>query len=272
MAAGGVGPSVHRVPRTAAPCLHPRGYEHAVSLSRPCLGYDGCSVLFQNSMEELGRGSHSPAGKFFPSMLLCHIPKCVLCGGEEADGSPGKVCFPSQALLGSQMHTSWTGSSSLLLFRVSTSCAQSELSYYTATVLPLGATPGRLEGAGRGWRPPHAWPRNRWPQDSPGLSQTSAAMDRPLRIHPVPAPGADSACPCPWHCPPGTASAGTAAMQCMDRDTRSLSCSACMNRLKLQLLPAPSWGWWTSGPHSAHSQCVQSHPMWQPVCLGLRCR
>uniref|UniRef100_A0A674H4L3 PID domain-containing protein n=1 Tax=Taeniopygia guttata TaxID=59729 RepID=A0A674H4L3_TAEGU len=28
---------------------------------RPCLGYDGCCVLFQSSMEELGRGLHSPA-------------------------------------------------------------------------------------------------------------------------------------------------------------------------------------------------------------------
>ncbi|XP_072714115.1 low density lipoprotein receptor adapter protein 1-like isoform X2 [Ciconia boyciana] len=31
------------------------------TLSGPCLGCDGCSVLFQSSMEELGRGAHSPA-------------------------------------------------------------------------------------------------------------------------------------------------------------------------------------------------------------------
>ncbi|XP_074942403.1 low density lipoprotein receptor adapter protein 1-like isoform X1 [Phalacrocorax aristotelis] len=31
------------------------------TISGPCLGYDGYSVLFQSSMEELGRGAHSPA-------------------------------------------------------------------------------------------------------------------------------------------------------------------------------------------------------------------
>lgn len=94
LAAGGVGPSALRVPRTAAPCLCPWGYEHAVSLSRPCLGYDGCSVLFQSSMEELGRGAHSPAGKFFPSMLLCHIPKCVLWGGRRPMAHLGRFASP----------------------------------------------------------------------------------------------------------------------------------------------------------------------------------
>lgn len=48
----------------AAPFLPCQGHEHAMSLRRPCLGYDGCCVLFQSSMEELGRGAHSPAGKF----------------------------------------------------------------------------------------------------------------------------------------------------------------------------------------------------------------
>lgn len=100
-------------------------------------------------------------------------------------------------MLGSQLHASWTRSSSLLLFRVSISCAQGKLSYCTAVVLPLGETPRQLEGAGRGWRPRHSWPWDCWLQDSPGLSQISAAMDQPLRIHPVPAPGPDSACPSP---------------------------------------------------------------------------
>ncbi|XP_075000750.1 uncharacterized protein LOC142079963 isoform X4 [Calonectris borealis] len=37
--------------------------------------------------------------------------------------------------------------------------------------------------------------------------------------------------------------------------------STCMNHLKLPLLPAPSSGWWTGAPRSAHSQYMQSHPM-----------
>ncbi|XP_074392373.1 uncharacterized protein LOC102064609 isoform X4 [Zonotrichia albicollis] len=50
------------VPAAAVPFLPCQGREHAVSLRRPCLGYDGCCVLFQSSMEELGKGLHSPAG------------------------------------------------------------------------------------------------------------------------------------------------------------------------------------------------------------------
>ncbi|XP_014801864.1 PREDICTED: uncharacterized protein LOC106890505 isoform X2 [Calidris pugnax] len=87
---------------------------------------------------------------------------------------------------------------------VSTSRAQSKLSYYAVTVLPPGATPRRLEGAGRSWSPPHAWPHNCWPPASPGLSHIPAATDQPLRTHPVPA--------LPWHCPLGAGAAGTAAL------------------------------------------------------------
>ncbi|XP_027605289.1 low density lipoprotein receptor adapter protein 1-like isoform X3 [Pipra filicauda] len=80
---------------------------------------------------------------------------------------------------------------------INTSCAPSVLSYSTAPVLSPGAAPGQLDRAGRGWRPPHLWPQDCWPQDSSGLSQISATMDQPLRIHPVPAPGTASACPYP---------------------------------------------------------------------------
>ncbi|XP_039425703.1 low density lipoprotein receptor adapter protein 1 isoform X1 [Corvus cornix cornix] len=80
---------------------------------------------------------------------------------------------------------------------INTSCAAVELSYSTATVLPPGAAPGQLEGAGRGWKLPKHWSQDCWPQDSPGLSQISATTDQPLRIHPVPAPGPASAHPCP---------------------------------------------------------------------------
>lgn len=131
----------------------------------------------------------------------------------------------------------------LCFFRVSTSCAWSELSYCAAPVLPPGTTPRQLEETGRAWRPPHAWPQDCWPQGSPGLSQISATMDQPLRIHPVPARGPDSACSGPAHLAGG--SAGTAAMQSTVCNARSLSC---MNRLKLQLLPTPSSGRWTSAP------------------------
>ncbi|KAM9616991.1 low density lipoprotein receptor adapter protein 1-like isoform 6-T9 [Morphnus guianensis] len=47
---------------------------------RPCLGYDGCCVLFQSSMEEVGKGAHSPAESAFlvprasspTAQLLCY--------------------------------------------------------------------------------------------------------------------------------------------------------------------------------------------------------
>ena len=105
------------------------------------------------------------------SAALPHPPVCSL-QGEGADGSPGKFQFPSQAVMCSQPHASWTRSSSLLFFRVGTSCAQSELSYCTATVLPPGATPRPMEGAGRGWRPPCSWPQDCWPQDFPGMTKS----------------------------------------------------------------------------------------------------
>lgn len=153
-----------------------------LQLSRSCLGRDVCSVFFQSSMEELGRGAHSPAGKFLPAVspegwgLMALLPQAVLC---------------------SPPHISWTRSSSLLLFRVSTSRAQGELSYGAAPVPPPGAAPRQLEGARRGWWPPHSWPQDCWPQDSPGLSHISATTDQPLRIHPVPAPGQTVPAPAP---------------------------------------------------------------------------
>ncbi|XP_049674894.1 low density lipoprotein receptor adapter protein 1-like isoform X1 [Accipiter gentilis] len=47
---------------------------------RPCLGYDGCCVLFQSSMEEVGKGAHSSAESAFlvprasspTAQLLCY--------------------------------------------------------------------------------------------------------------------------------------------------------------------------------------------------------
>lgn len=155
-------------------------------------------------------------------------------------------------MLGSQPYTLWSMSSFLSPFRINTSCAPVELSYSTATVLPPWAAPGQLEGAGRAWKLPQHWPQDCWPQDSRGLSQISATMDQPLRIHPVPAPGPASAHPCP-----GTGAAGTAAMECTGCNTCSLSCATCMNLPRAAA--APSLGWGTHAPHSAHSQATQDH-------------
>ncbi|XP_071273339.1 numb-like protein [Agelaius tricolor] len=77
---------------------------------------------------------------------------------------------------------------------INTSCAPIKLSYSTAAVLPPGATPGQLDGAGRGCRLPQHRNQDCWPKCCPGLSQISATTDQPLRIHPVPAPGPASAC------------------------------------------------------------------------------
>ncbi|KAM9017640.1 low density lipoprotein receptor adapter protein 1-like isoform 1-T1 [Ara ararauna] len=151
-------------------------------------------------------------------------PSCVLESSEPGRPSepapPGSPPFRHQ--FGEEEEEEEDDNIVETLSGVSTSCAQSELSYCTATVLPSGATSRQLEGAGSGGRPPHRWPQDCWPQNSPGLSQISAAMDQPLRIHPVPASGPDSACSC--HCPPGVGSAGTVAMQCIDCDVCSLSC------------------------------------------------
>ncbi|XP_026702029.1 numb-like protein isoform X1 [Athene cunicularia] len=118
---------------------------------------------------------------------------------EEEDDNVGETvtgaCLGCDGLLCSlpQQHRG-AGAGSPQPSRVGASCAQSELSYSPAAVLPPGATPGQLEGAGRGWGPPC-----RWPQDAPGLSQTSAATDQPLRIHPVPAPVPSTAHRGCWH-------------------------------------------------------------------------
>lgn len=179
----------------AVPFLPCQGHEHAVSLRRPCFGYDGCCVLFQSSMEELGRALHSAAGKF----LQCctgSSPSMSSVRQGEADAHLGTSASLA-GVLGSQLYTLWFLSSFLSLFRINTSCAPIELSYSTATVLPPGAAPGQLGPAGRGWRLPLHWHQDCWPKYSPGLSQISATMDQPLRIHPVPAPGPASACCCP---------------------------------------------------------------------------
>lgn len=94
------------MPGAAAPFLPCQDHEHAMSLRRPCLGYDGCCVLFQSSMEELGRGAHSPAGKF----LQCCIGSSphmssVRQGGADAhlgtSASPRRLCWaPSLTLYG----------------------------------------------------------------------------------------------------------------------------------------------------------------------------
>nr|XP_009663823.1 PREDICTED: low density lipoprotein receptor adapter protein 1-like isoform X2 [Struthio camelus australis] len=86
---------------------------------------------------------------------------------------------------------------------VGASCAWSELACHTATteLAALGATPRQPEVAGRGWRPTHTWPEQCWPHGPPGLSQVFAAMDQPLRIHPVPVPRSASACLCSLCCP-----------------------------------------------------------------------
>lgn len=136
-------------------------------------------------------------------MLHWLIPQHVLCKAGWGLMLTWNICFPSQAVLSFQLCTLCSMSSFLSLFRINTSCAPIELSYSTATVLPPGATPGQLDRAGRGWRLPQHWHQDCWPQDSPGLSQISATMDQPLRIHPVPAPGPASACPAlalpSWH-------------------------------------------------------------------------
>ncbi|XP_075563887.1 LOW QUALITY PROTEIN: uncharacterized protein LOC104027865 [Pelecanus crispus] len=132
-------------------------------------------------------------------------PSCVLESSEPGRPSepapPGSPPFRLQFGVQYEEEEEEDDNIGETLSGVSTSCAQSELSYCTAAVLPLGATPRQLEGAGRGWRPPPSWPRDCWPQDSLGLSQISTAMDQPLRIHPVPAPRqtVPASAPCAAH-------------------------------------------------------------------------
>ncbi|XP_053793195.1 low density lipoprotein receptor adapter protein 1-like isoform X2 [Vidua chalybeata] len=126
-------------------------------------------------------------------------PSCVLESSEASrprePAPPGTAPFTHH--VGEEEEEEEDDNVSETLSGINTSCAPIKLSYSTATVLPPGATPGQLDGAGRGWRLPHHWHQDCWPQDSPGLSQISATMDQPLRIHPVPAPGPASACCCP---------------------------------------------------------------------------
>ncbi|XP_053858064.1 low density lipoprotein receptor adapter protein 1-like isoform X1 [Vidua macroura] len=126
-------------------------------------------------------------------------PSCVLESSEASrprePAPPGTAPFTHH--VGEEEEEEEDDNVSETLSGINTSCAPIELSYSTATVLPPGATPGQLDGAGRGWRLPQHWHQDCWPQDSPGLSQISATMDQPLRIHPVPAPGPASACRCP---------------------------------------------------------------------------
>lgn len=96
---GGKWPPALQVPGTAVPWWCCWG---SVSLSGPCLGCNGYSVLFQCSMEELGRGAHRPAGKFLSSVLICHIPSTssagaggqwlTLGGGVCVSFSPARLC------------------------------------------------------------------------------------------------------------------------------------------------------------------------------------
>lgn len=122
-------------------------------------------------------------------------------------------------------------SSFLSLFRINTSFAPDELSYSTTPVLPPGATPEQLDGAGRGRRLSQHWHQDCWPQDSPGLSQISATVA--TQDSPCACTWASQCLPLLWHCPPGRGAAGTAAMQCTGCNTCSLSCAACMNRFEL---------------------------------------
>ncbi|XP_050750131.1 uncharacterized protein LOC127014673 isoform X2 [Gymnogyps californianus] len=123
---------------------------------------------------------------------------------------------------------------------------------------------GNPQTAGRGWEGLEASP-----QLAPGLLAPRLPWAKPNLCNNGPATQ-DSPCAC------------TRARQCLSLPpalpTRHGVCwhhchavhrlrhpllvllSACMNRLKLQLLPAPSSGWWTGAARSAHSQCMQSHP------------
>lgn len=191
-----------------------------------------CAVFFQSSMEELERGAHSPAGKFLPSV------------SPEGWGLMALLCSPP--------HISWTRSSSLLLFRVSTSRAPGELSYGAAAVPPPGAAPRQLGGARRGCWPPHSWPQDCRPQDSPGLSHISATTDQPLRIHPVPAPG--QTVPAPAPALPSGHGLCWRHRHAAHRPRRApVLLSACMTRFKPQLLQlGPGTGPPRSARPSAH--------------------
>lgn len=197
------------------------GVTSVLPLSRSCLGYDACSVLFQSSMEELGRGAHSPAGKLVPPFLPPSLPPLQEWGLMA-------VCFPPPHLMDQvflplafqSQHLSCPGRA---LLRHS----------YCATAWGSPQTVGRgQEGLLTS------------PQLAPGLLAPGLPWAKPDLCNDGPATQ-DSPCACPWarpclpwRCPAGTDSAGTAAMQCTGCDALLVLLSACMTRFRPQLLPA----------------------------------
>lgn len=180
-----------QVPGTAVPWWRCWG---SVSLSGPCLGCNGYSVLFQCSMEELGRGAHRPAGKFLSSVLLCHIPSTSSAGAGGRWLTGGFL--PCQAVPGSQPH----GSSSLLFQSQHLLCLEQALllrsSCATAWDNPQTAG-GDREGLETS------------PRLAPGLLAPRLPWAKPNLCNNGPATQ-DSPCACPWArqrllwpCPPG---------------------------------------------------------------------
>lgn len=241
----GLGPSVLPVPGTAAPCL-------ALSAG---LAWGMRGALFSSKAAWRSWGGEPTAQQVSSSFQSCFtISPSMSSAGEGAGGSPGKVCFSSQAVLGSQLHTSWTGVFLPLGFQsLHLLCPERALLLhsYCATAW------GNPQTAGRGWggleTSPQLAPRLPWAKpnlcsNGPATQDSPCACTRAAQCLPLPPalPTRHGGC---WH-------------RChqLHRLLRLLLVllSARMNHLKLQPLPAPSSGWRTGSPCSAHSQRTQS--------------